>query len=118
MAIDVCLEDHPHIESLGWVDAAATIVTEVERRHPDVVLLDLTMPDGDPLEELRRVRERRLPVKVIAFSGDDTPETIDAARRAGADAFLRKTSDPCEIASAVLSVIDGKAMTVGARATT
>jgi len=104
MALHASFRDHETIESLGFVDDSNRILETVDETKPQVVLLDLTMPGPDPLDALRALRARGSAVKVIAFSGFDDPETIANARAAGADAFLRKTMEPSEIADAVTRV--------------
>lgn len=108
LAMHMGFEDHPTIESIGWIDGSDLIVETVLEQRPDVVLLDLTMPGVDPLEALADLRARGAPVKVIAFSGYDDAETVDRARAAGADAFLDKGADPQRIAKAVESVHFGR----------
>jgi len=104
MALHASLRDHEAIESLGYVEDSERILEAVDESRPEVVLLDLTMPGADPLDALRTLRARGSAVKVIAFSGYDDDETIANARAAGADAFLRKTTEPSEIAEAVRRV--------------
>lgn len=104
LALHMGFEDHPTIESIGWIDASDLIVETVLGQRPDVVLLDLTMPGVDPLEALREIRAQGSTAKVIAFSGYDDAETIERARAAGADAFLQKSADTAAIAAAVMRV--------------
>ncbi|MFO0874925.1 MAG: response regulator transcription factor [Phycisphaerales bacterium] len=108
MAVHMSFEEHPTIESIGWIDASDLIVETVLAQRPDVMLLDLTMPGVDPLEALRELRARGAPLKVIAFSGYDDAETVRLARAAGADAFLGKSADPDRIAKAVADVCGRK----------
>lgn len=109
MALHLSLEDHPTVDSIGWVDTSDRIVETVQSKRPQVVLLDLTMPGVDPLDALRQIRTLGTEVKVIAFSGYDDSETIAHARAAGADGFLRKSVDPVAIVDAVQRVMRSKA---------
>ena len=104
MALHASLRDHASIESIGYVDDSERILEVVDEKRPDVVLLDLTMPGPDPLDAVRALRGQGAAVKVIAFSGYDDDATIANARAAGADSFLRKTTEPSEIADAVRRV--------------
>lgn len=67
-------EDHPTIESAGWIDATDRIIEAVRLQRPHVVLVDLTMPGTlHPLDVIRQLRASRSMVKVIAYSGYDDP---------------------------------------------
>ncbi|MDB4883773.1 MAG: diguanylate cyclase [Gemmatimonadetes bacterium] len=71
-----------HVESL----AAACAATET----PDLIVLDLTLPDGRGLETLARIRERFAFVPVVLLTGVEDPDVEDRALRAGAQDFLGK----------------------------
>jgi DNA-binding NarL/FixJ family response regulator len=58
--------------------------------HPDVVLLDVNLPDVDGIEVCRRLREERPAPMIILLSGDDEHEYTAAARECGAVAFVPK----------------------------
>ena len=57
-------------------------------RRPDVVIMDLGLPDGDALDVIRRIKAEQVGVGIIAFSGLRDAEA--GARAAGADAFVVK----------------------------
>ncbi len=84
---------------------------EVLRRaaevHPDVVLLDLEMPEMDGVEALRRLRERPGAPRVIVFTAYDTDDRILAAVRAGAQGYLLKGAPRDEIFQAIRVVHGG-----------
>ena len=61
---------------------------------PDLVLLDVEMPDMDGLETLRALRQRSASIPVIMFSGKVDEETASRAAREGAQAFIGKPFDP------------------------
>ena len=61
--------------------------------RPAVVLLDLEIPGRNGLEVLREVRKRAEPCVVVMFTGYDLPDFRDACLRAGADFFLRKSTE-------------------------
>jgi CheY-like chemotaxis protein len=64
----------------------------VQSVHPDVVILDLVMPEVDGFEAARRIssRHRHTRPRLIALTGAQGPDTLEAARRAGFDEFLKK----------------------------
>ena len=59
--------------------------------HPDVVLLDITMPVKSGIEVLRELREENSEVVVIIFTADPTPQLRQACLKAGANYFVSKT---------------------------
>jgi two-component system cell cycle response regulator DivK len=69
------------------------------RRHPDLVLMDGTLPKLDGLSAARRMREQESlrDVPIVALSGHDGPEFQAAARAAGCDAYIAKPLDFAEL---------------------
>ena len=82
------------------VDAAA-------RTDPDVILLDLVMPQLDGVGALKRLRETRARIIVLTSFGDD--DKLFAALRAGAAGYLLKDVEPAELVRAIRSAVDGNA---------
>ena len=79
------------VEVVGEVDEATKILPTVGQLLPDVVLLDIRMPQLDGLTCLERLRQRYPDVAVVilsTFAGDDH---VDAARERGASGYLVKT---------------------------
>jgi len=89
------------LECAGSLPSADQLVEEVVRTKPDVVILDLTMPGRDPLEAVRELAVVAPAVRVIAFSGHDDDDTIDAVFKAGAWDMVSKNEDPYEVLAAI-----------------
>jgi DNA-binding NarL/FixJ family response regulator len=85
----------------GSVDEA---VTGIGHLRPDVVLLDVHMPDGGGAEVLRRVRPEQSDVVFLALSVSDAAEDVIAVIRAGARGYVTKTISGRELADAVRRV--------------
>lgn len=62
------------------------------REHPDVIVLDLTMPEMGGIEVLKRIRSEDLTQSVIVVTGDSRPETEQEVRALGVTEFLVKGS--------------------------
>jgi NarL family two-component system response regulator LiaR len=84
-------------ELLALVPAAA----------PDVVLLDLYMPNGDGLATLSALRERQPEVTVIILSASEEPRDVEMALAAGAAGYISKSIDPRDLPSTIREIVDG-----------
>ncbi|GAA2124047.1 response regulator [Glycomyces algeriensis] len=86
-----------HIEVVAAVSGREALA-EVGRLHPDIVLLDIRMPDVDGLTVLERLRALPRPPVVAMLTTFDTDEYVAAALRMGAAGFLLKDTDPEHLA--------------------
>ena len=92
---------------------AATVdeaVATIRDTRPDVVLLDVHMPDGGGVEVLRRVALEQPEVRFLALSVSDAAEDVIAVIRAGARGYVTKTISGPELADAVRRVREGDAV--------
>jgi DNA-binding NarL/FixJ family response regulator len=100
----------------GLVDIAgdaATVedaVREIAALAPDVVLLDVHMPDGGGVEVIRRAAAQGDPPRFLALSVSDAAEDVIAVIRAGARGYVTKSISGAELADAVRRVHDGDAV--------
>lgn len=99
-----------HLEITGEAGTVAEAVKAIESDEPEVVLLDVHMPDGGGLEVIRRAAERDLRPCYLALSVSDTAEDVIAVIRAGARGYVTKNIAPEELADAVRRVRDGDAV--------
>jgi DNA-binding NarL/FixJ family response regulator len=89
------------------VDDAVKLIGETE---PDVVLLDVHMPDGGGVEVIRRVSPGHPRVRFLALSVSDDAEDVIGVIRAGARGYVTKTISGDDLADAVRRVHDGDAV--------
>lgn len=97
----------PDLAVLGSAPDATDAVRLVGRLKPQVVLMDVQMPEVDGVAATRAVHASHPDVRVLvltAFAGHDT---VDAAIRAGASGFLHKTAKPQEVVNAIRLVARG-----------
>ena len=102
------LEGLVHV--VGDAGTVADAVTVIRDTRPDVVLLDVHMPDGGGVAVLETIRPELPGVQFLALSVSDAPDDVIAVIRAGARGYVTKTIAPAELADAVTRVADGDAV--------
>ena len=98
------------ISVVGQVADGTEVVAAVNQHRPDVVLMDIRMPQMDGLSATEYLRSRRDPPEVIILTTFDTDSHIQRAMRAGASGFLLKHTPPPQIARAIRLVAGGEPM--------
>jgi DNA-binding NarL/FixJ family response regulator len=101
------LETQADLEVVGQAETGSEAVTLVASHEPDVLLLDLEMPELDGVGVLRRLREAGSRTRVIVFTVFDTDDRIIAAVEAGAAGYLLKGAPRAEVFAAVRTVAAG-----------
>ncbi|HSJ84048.1 MAG TPA: response regulator transcription factor [Acidimicrobiia bacterium] len=87
-----------------------TAIEEIRGFAPDVVLVDVHMPDGGGIAVVEGVAETTPDVKFLALSVSDQAEDVIAMIRAGARGYVTKTIEPAELADAVRRIDAGDAV--------
>lgn len=101
------LDTQPDFVVVGKAATGVEVIEQVRLLEPDVILLDLEMPDMDGVEALRRLRQLNPRLRAIVFTAFDTDERIVAAVQAGAQGYLLKGAPREEIFNAVRVVYAG-----------
>ena len=83
-------------------------LAEINALHPDVVVLDVTMPGKTGLEVAKELRDSGQKVGILILSMHDDPEYVLQAVRAGADGYVLKDVAPAELRRAIASVSQGR----------
>jgi two-component system nitrate/nitrite response regulator NarL len=95
------------VASTGSAASAAGLIA---RTVPDLVLVDLHMPPPGGIGAVAGIRRAAARTRIVAMSGDEDPAPALNALRAGAEAFLPKSSDPADLLHPLLAVLDGWAV--------
>lgn len=98
------------LEVVGEADDGAGAVAEVREHRPDVVLMDIRMPEMNGITATAALRRLDGPPQVIVLTTFQADEQVMSALRAGAGGFLLKDTPPAEIVTAVRLVASGAAM--------
>jgi NarL family two-component system response regulator LiaR len=98
------------IEVVGEASDGAEALAAAESLAPDVVLIDLVMPNVDGIEAIRGLRERAPAVRAIVLSSFIDDEKLFPAVRAGAAGYLLKDVQPQELVEAIRTVHGGGAL--------
>jgi DNA-binding NarL/FixJ family response regulator len=98
------------VDVVGDAASVADAVALIREQAPDVVLLDVHMPDGGGLEVIRRLAGEPAGVRFLALSVSDAAEDVIAVIRAGARGYVTKTISGADLADAVRRVHDGDAV--------
>jgi DNA-binding NarL/FixJ family response regulator len=112
----VIVDAQPGMEVVGEADDGQQAVTLADRLAPDVVLMDVRMPQMDGVEATRqiftgaRVAKRTRPVRVLVLTTFDLDDRAAAAIRHGASGFLLKDATPAMLSDAIRSVHTGNAV--------
>src|SRR5437867_8995399 len=91
----------------GITSTCAEAVDLIAENEPDVVLLDLGLPDASGPEAVARIREVSSSLPVIAFSVERTPEVIRAVLRAGANGYVSKDAPASQVIAALEAAVQG-----------
>jgi DNA-binding NarL/FixJ family response regulator len=100
----------PDLEVVGEATTGHEAVVEVARLRPDVVLMDVRMPEMDGIEATRRLLDGNADTKVVMLTTFDMDEYVYEAFRAGASGFLVKDVPPEQLIAGIHSVASGDAL--------
>jgi DNA-binding NarL/FixJ family response regulator len=103
------LEAEPDIEVAGEAANGREAIDLVMDRSPDVVVMDITMPDISGLQAADVIKTRLSPAKIIILSMYGDEEYVDQAIQSGVDAYLVKETVAGELINAIREVVKGNA---------
>jgi DNA-binding NarL/FixJ family response regulator len=106
------VDSEPDFEVVGEASTGAEAVALVTRAKPDVVLMDIRMPDGDGLWATERIvsRPELAGTHIVIVTTFELDEYVAQAIKAGASGFLVKDTEPVELIRAVRVVAAGDAL--------
>jgi DNA-binding NarL/FixJ family response regulator len=106
--IKTMLESESDIEVVGEADDGTRALALVEETVPDVVIIDVVMPNKDGIEATREIKDAFPKVGVVVLSGHDEQQFVFDALKAGASGYLLKSAELDEVVTTVKSVAQGE----------
>jgi DNA-binding NarL/FixJ family response regulator len=104
------LNSEPDISVVGEADGGAAAVQLALELQPDVILMDVRMPEMDGIEATRRITDENPATRVLILTTFDLDDYVVSAFRAGASGFLLKTAPRDQLVAAVRTVHAGEAL--------
>jgi DNA-binding NarL/FixJ family response regulator len=104
--IKMALRDRDYIKILWEAEDGKDMMHKLRIKQPDVLLMDIRMPEIDGVNAIKLIRKEYEDLKIIILSMYDDQEIITKMMEMGSNAYLTKTSDPDEIYQAILSVMN------------
>lgn len=101
------LEAEEDLEVCGEAADGSEALEQVEKLHPELVILDINMPRVGGLETLERLRAKHPGIKVVLLSVHDDAPFIQSAVALGADAYVLKSGRASEVIAAVRAALKG-----------
>ena len=104
------LQSDPQIEVVGEADNGREAVALVQKLQPDVLIMDLAMPQMGGMEATKRIREIDSRIRILILTVNEDERSLFEAVKCGAQGYVIKTVDPEELLHAVKSVALGEAV--------
>ncbi len=102
------LADEPEFEMIGEAANGREALALCSRLHPDLVLMDVRMPEMDGLTATRKIKERYPEISVLMVTMHENPDYLLEALKAGAAGYVLKDAPQHEVVAAVHQVLGGE----------
>jgi DNA-binding NarL/FixJ family response regulator len=102
------ISDEPDLEVCGEASDAPDALRQVETRHPDVVVVDISLQSGNGIELIQQIKERDERIKTLVSSMHDESLFAERALRAGAMGYINKQEPTEKVIDAIREVLSGQ----------
>jgi NarL family two-component system response regulator LiaR len=106
--IRAIIETDEAFEIIGEGNNGKEAVQKYEQLFPDVVLMDLVMPEMDGIEAIRQIRAKNPNARILVLTSFSTDDKVFTAIQAGASGYLLKDSDPDDLLRSINQVYRGE----------
>ena len=101
-ALEALLATDARVEVAGHARDGSEAVALAGELHPDVILMDISMPVMDGIEATQRIREAGGSARVLMLTGSNSSHDVDRARRAGASGYVTKDRIAAELIDTIV----------------
>lgn len=108
MGLKEILEKEPDLHVVATLSDPSALESAIRLRNPDVIVLDVRMKTENGIELAKIVRKEFPALKIVILSGYNYDEYIDAAKQAGADAYVTKEKSNTELITAIRQACRGQ----------
>ena len=102
------LSSHPDFEIVGEAGDGLEAIRAVDRVHPNLILMDLSLPRMDGIAAIREIKKKWPKIHVLALTVHKTEEYIMATLGSGADGYILKDTTHAELLEAIRIILSGK----------
>lgn len=106
--LTACLSYYHDINIIGTTQDGKSALAKALTLKPDVILMDISMPDMNGIDATEIITEQLTSTKVLIFSMHDSLEFVNSAMQAGASGYILKDTGSAEVYSAIKAVASGK----------
>jgi DNA-binding NarL/FixJ family response regulator len=109
-SLKALLQLNDEIACVGEAHNCKNVIKEMIETYPDVVLMDINMPEVDGLEGLRQIKEHFPKIKVLMQTAFDDSEKVFESIKNGANGYILKSDRPVHLLQAIMEVYEGGAI--------
>ncbi|HWR65704.1 MAG TPA: response regulator transcription factor [Bellilinea sp.] len=102
------LNDMPEFRVVGEAGNGREALPIIQTTEPDIILLDVNMPEMDGIQTVEAVRKLHLPLHILMLTISQHEEDLMGAIRLGADGYLLKNTEPDDLRKSILRVAEGE----------
>ncbi|MFN4285983.1 MAG: response regulator [Lacibacter sp.] len=104
--IKMALSGKPHLKLVWEAQDGKEMMHKLAIKRPDILLLDIRMPELDGVNALQLIRAEHEDIKIVVLSMYDDQQMVSKMMEMGANAYLTKTADPDEIHDAIITCMN------------
>ncbi|MBU2701375.1 DNA-binding NarL/FixJ family response regulator [Sporomusaceae bacterium BoRhaA] len=109
-SLEIVLNMNPDMEVIGVAENGAEVLQFLKKQQPDVILMDVRMPEIDGVQCTNLIKEKYPKIKIIILTTFDDDEYVYNALKYGASGYLLKGVSVTELSNAIRAVVSGGAM--------
>ena len=101
------LNEYPNIKIIGFANDGKKVINDIFLNKPDVLLLDLNMPQIDGLQVIEHVKQQYKSIKILVLSNYNAAHIIKEVQQKGADGYILKNGSISELVKGINTVYNG-----------